>query len=151
MTGDEILIDLQRQINDLQRQVLRMETNESGWYYPAAPLTSSSWDGDARSTTAKTVIDLSAVFGVPANVQAVYVSALVRDSASAGNDYVMVLWSTNAASIGVYCYAERATNDKYASRTAIVPCDENGDIYFQIAASGAGTFDVILQVMGWLI
>jgi len=37
------------------------------------PLTSTAWDGgDAFSTTAKTLIDLSAVFGVPAGVKAGY-------------------------------------------------------------------------------
>ena len=53
------------------------------WVYLQAPLTSTSWDGDSFSTTAKTLIDLSAVFGVPANVKAIYARVFVNDSASA--------------------------------------------------------------------
>ena len=37
------------------------------------PLTSTAWDEDSYSTTAKTLIDLSEVFGVPAGVKAVMV------------------------------------------------------------------------------
>ena len=33
----------------------------------------------------------------------------------------------------------------------VVPCDANGDVYYQIVASGTGTMDVHLQIWGyWL-
>lgn len=54
--------------------------NLSGWHFLTTPLTSTSWDGDARSTTAKTKIDLSAVFGVPAGAKGILVRLVARDS-----------------------------------------------------------------------
>ena len=67
------------------------------------PKTSDSWDGDARSTTAKTLIDLSAVFGVPAGVKAVLVGVSMRDSGSAastGGCY-LILSPVNTNYVGV--------------------------------------------------
>ena len=115
-----------------------------------APLTSTSWDGDSFSTTAKTKIDLSAVFDVPAGIKAVLVWVAVRDSASQTTDCYFRLSpvSTGDAGMGVNC---DYVNDRYGRHLLIVPCDANGDIYYQIAASGTGTMDVFLQIWGyWL-
>ena len=114
------------------------------------PKTSTSWDGDAYSTTAKTKIDLSEVFGVPAGIKAVLVWVAVRDSASQTTDCYLRLSpvSTGDAGMGVNC---DYVNDRYGRHLLIVPCDANGDIYYQIAASGTGTMDVFLQIWGyWL-
>jgi len=32
-----------------------------------------------------------------------------------------------------------------------VPCNADGDIYYQISASGASTFDVWIQIWGYYI
>lgn len=131
----------------------------TGWVYPyttgwvgvaGAPLTSTSWDGDARSTTAKTVIDMSAVFGVPAAVKAVLVAGAIRDSGSNGTDCYMFLAPNNTAAQGqaIDCHT---INDRYQRYTFVVPCDANGDIYYQIVASGAGTMDVFLEVWGYCL
>ena len=116
----------------------------------STPLTSTSWDGDSFSTTAKTLIDLSAVFGVPAGVKAVYVLVRVNDSASAGTDCYLILSPNNTAASGFQSRPYGRANDAYESHSFIVPCDANGDIYYQILASGAGTFDVLIQVWGYL-
>ena len=50
------------------------------------PLTSTAWDGDAYSTTAKTKIDLSSVFSAPAGIKAVLVAGTIADSGSATAD-----------------------------------------------------------------
>ena len=114
------------------------------------PKTSDSWDGDSFSTTAKTKIDLSEVFGVPAGIKAVLVWVAVRDSASQTTDCYFRLSpvSTGVAGIGVNC---DCVNDRFGRHTFVVPCDANGDIYYQIEASGSGTMDVFLQIWGyWL-
>mgnify|MGYP000852025746 CR=1 FL=1 len=124
--------------------------NLSGWHFLTTPLTSTSWDGDSYSTTAKTLIDLSEVFGVPAGIKAVLVWVAVRDSASQTTDCYFRLSpvSTGDAGMGVNC---DYVNDRYGRHLLIVPCDANGDIYYQIAASGTGTMDVFLQIWGyWL-
>jgi len=116
-----------------------------------APLTSTSWDGDARSTTAKTLIDLSAVFGTPANIKAVLIRAEIRDSGSASADTYIFLAPTDAASVGIMESCAGLANDYRARGTHVVPCNGDGDIYYQIAASGAGTMDVKLEIWGyWL-
>lgn len=119
------------------------------WVYLQSPLTSTSWDGDAYSTTAKTLIDLSATFGVPAGVKAILASVLLRDAASAAGDYSLILSPTNVNSQGFYVACGGVANDKYAGGFGAIPCDSNGDIYYQITASGVGTMDIYLQIWGY--
>ena len=115
------------------------------------PLTSTSWDGDAFSTVAKTLIDLSTVFGVPAGVKAVLVTTAIRDSGSAAGDCTFTLSPNDGSLNGPKIGCSGLANDAFAYSTFIVPCDSNGDIYYQIVASGSGTMDVYLQIWGyWL-
>ena len=126
--------------------------NLTGWHFLTTPLTSTSWDGDAHSTTAKTKIDLSAVFGVPAGVKAVLVRLTARDSgSSAGYCQLGLSPNSTAGSVAVQAYLQGVANDVYVSVNGIVPCDGNGDVYYQIAASGTGTLDAIIEIWGyWL-
>ena len=114
------------------------------------PLNSTSWDGDAYSTTAKTRIDLSDVFGVPAGVKAVLVNIALRDSGSAANECNISL-SPSSSVGGMTARCSGIANDKFVNACLTVPCDTNGDIYYEITASGTGTMDVYLQIYGyWL-
>lgn len=125
-----------------------------GWTMLTSPLTSTSWDGDSFSTTAKTLIDLSAVFSVPAGVLAIVCRAAVRDSASAATaDLFLLLSPESAANSYAVAYSPSGQpNDSWLRAGGqICPCDSNGDIYYQIAASGAGTFDVNFQIWGYLV
>lgn len=149
---NDTLIGLQREINDLKRQLERFQsgqfsTHEMTWL--SAPLTSTSWDGDAFSTTAKTLIDLSAVFSAPAGIRAVSVYWAWNDSGSAGADCWLCLSPNNTAGSGIFLGAYGLTNDKRIFGSAMIPCDANGDIYYQINASGASTMDVYLQIWGY--
>lgn len=114
------------------------------------PLTSTAWDGDARSTTGKTKIDLSAVFGTPAGIKAVLLFVWVRDSGSATGDRFLILSPENTNYVGM-AIDPHPVNDRIARQTIIVPCDSNGDIYYQIGASGTNTFDVFMQIWGYWI
>jgi len=118
----------------------------------ASPLTSTSWDGDAFSTTAKTKIDLSVVFKVPAGVKGILVRLVARDSGSASG-YCQLALSPNATadSVAAQAYLQGVPNDVYVSVNGVVPCDANGDIYYQIVASGTGTLDAFIEIWGyWL-
>ncbi len=117
------------------------------------PLTSTSWDGDAFGTVSKTLIDLSAVFGVPAGVKAVLVECAVRDSASSGvtSFQGVILGPTNSANLGRDFACNAMPNDSFARAQGIIPCDANGDVYYQTAASGSGTLDVSLEIWGYWI
>ena len=114
------------------------------------PKTSTSWDGDARSTTGKTKIDLSAVFGVPAGVKAILVRLTARDSGSSSGYCQLSLSPNNTQdSVAIQAYLQGVANDIYITENGIVPCDANGDVYYQIAASGTGTMDCWIEIWGW--
>lgn len=145
----DVFADLQRQLTRLQLRVEQLETHEAGsWVWLDAALTSTSWDGDARSTTAKTLIDLSAVFGVPDFAKAILARISVQDSGGSGADCWFLLSPNGTSGSGVAVRCAPA-NDRLTDGAAIVPCDASGDVYFQCAASGAGTLDVFLQVWGY--
>ena len=144
---------LQAQIDDMKRLLDKAYNTEiPRTVRLTSPLTSTSWDGDPYSTTAKTLIDLSAVFSAPANIKSVSVVVSVRDGASAGTpDLYLILSPNDTAGSGVYWYASGRTNNYWYSAKHEVTCNADGDIYFQIAASGAGTFDVYLQVWDYTL
>ena len=147
---DETVI---RRLTALEREVERLRVKESGKFIAlTAPLTSTAWDGDAFSTTAKTLIDLSSVFGVPAGVKAILVRLVARDSgSSSGYNYIGLSPNNTAGSVAIQAYLQGVANDVYVSANGIVPCDANGDVYYQIVASGTGTLDAIIEIWGyWL-
>ena len=115
------------------------------------PLTSTAWDGDAYSTTSKTKIDLSSVFGVPAGVKAVLVKVALRDSASASGLYYIQFSGVSSGTGYSLTVPAIPVNDRYGYGQGIVPCNANGDIYYQLTASGTNTMDVYLEIWGyWL-
>ena len=148
MNFEEKIIE---RLKRIEREVERLRVKEKQVFVPlTTPKTSTSWDGDGYSTVGRTKIDLSSVFGVPDGIKAVLLSVKVRDSASQTSDTYIVLGPTNTAGNGV-AVNPQYTNDRYNRVVIVVPCDSNGDIYYDITASGTGTFDVIMQVFGyWL-
>jgi hypothetical protein len=146
---DETVI---RRLTALEREVERLRVKESGKFIAlTTPLNSTAWDGDSFSTTAKTKIDLSEVFGVPAGVKAVDVLVNLRDSASATTYSYMYLSPNNTANSGKIFSCDNGKNDGLVPVSATIPCNSDGDIYYQIVASGSGTMDVTIQIWGyWL-
>ena len=116
------------------------------------PLTSTSWDGDSFSTTAKTLIDLSSVFSAPAGIKAVLVEIRAKDSASSSsNCYFALSPNDTADSWALVNKPYDQANDTYRHVQGIVPCDANGDVYYQCLATGTNTLDVIINIWGyWL-
>ena len=116
------------------------------------PLTSTNWDGDAKSDAGPTKLDMSAVFtGYPnMAVKAVLLRVAARDSASIGTPGLYFSVGPSAT----YYYALQANPpgaDVLSSNTGICPCDANGDIYYKISASGSGTCDCWLEVWGYWV
>lgn len=115
--------------------------------------TSTSWDGDSYSTTAKTLIDLSAVFGIPAGVKMILVRLIARDigSAGAGSCYFGVSPDNIATSLPGSVRLEGRPNDEANESTFPCPCNSDGDIYYQLVATGSGTLDAWIEIWGyWL-
>jgi hypothetical protein len=88
------------------------------------PLTSTSWDGDTKTTSDRAIIDLSTVFGVPAGIKAVMMT--IQTQANAVNDYIR-FGPNSTYNYALICRTEIA--DQITNASGIVPCDANGDIY----------------------
>lgn len=114
--------------------LMRVYCKEFCWPVDAngdpAPLTSTSWDGDAKTTANNGTIDLSAVFGVPAGVRAVLVMLTVQD---ATDGIYVQLGPTSALLDGATGGTVFATTDHgaYVGDFGVVPCDHNGDIAYK--------------------
>ena len=148
-TNEKILERLKR----IEREVERLRVKEKQVFVPlTTPLTSTSWDGDAFSTTSKTLIDLSTVFGAPAGIKAVLVRLAARDSGASGYDAFFGISPNDvAAELSLNIRLQGHGDDQILESTAICPCDANGDIYYQTKASNTGTLDCWLWIWGyWL-
>lgn len=162
LTGTEDLAVVQTSTKRVGVDTLFSSANAkwSGWVYPyttgwvgtaGAPLISGNWDGDSYSTTAKTKIDLSVIFGVPAGVKAILARIAGNDQGSAAGSNIFVTLSPNntASSGALFLYLDGIANDKIHIESGIVPCDASGDVYYQIGASGTLTMDVYLEIWGY--
>ena len=119
---DETVI---RRLTALEREVERLRVKESGKFIAlTTPLTSTSWDGDDKSTSDRAIVDLSAVFGVPAGVKAVLMTIQTR--ADAVNEYIR-FGPNSTYNYALTCRTPVA--GQIAHAMGIVPCDSNGDVY----------------------
>lgn len=122
----------------------------AGWHFLTTSLTSTSWNGNSFSTTSKTLIDLSSVFGAPAGIKAILAEHSIKDTGSSNGTCRLVLSPNNVDMTGVHLMGS-PTNGHFATSNAIIPCDANGDIYYQIVASGTNTMTIYFQILGyWL-
>lgn len=116
--------------------------------------TSALWGGTALSTTGKTAIDISAAFSgtIPGGISAVLVSLTARDSDSGTVSTYVGLAPNDSA--GIFAVTNTLTgmgNDVAQSVNGICPCNSDGDIYYQVQASGSVTMDVWINIWGyWL-
>ena len=87
--------------------------------------TSTDWDGDAKNG-ADGILDLSALFGVPAGIKAISANMLLEDETVgvAGG-----LSKTNVnINEGIRQITQAANN--FITCAGIIPCDDNGDVYW---------------------
>lgn len=138
-----------------ERQAARLKPllfeNRPAFYPLITQLTSAAWNGDSYSTTAKTLIDLESVFGAPADLKAVLCKVGIRDSGSSTNDCYIILSPNDSTGAGMILRCSGLPDDTYSNDSMVVPCDANGDIYYQIAASGTTTADIFLEIWGYWI
>ena len=118
-----------------------------GYYGSSSWWTSTAWDGDAKGATAGTKIDLSAVFGLPANVKAVNVQVIAKANNAGPTDSFFVGVGPGTAydtQVAVYTWG-----NVFMRASGICTCDANGDIYYTVV-KGATTY-VHLRIMGYFI
>lgn len=119
---DESLL---KRLTRLEREVERLRVKESGKFIQlTTPLTSTSWDGDTKTTSDRATVDLSDVFGVPAGVKAVLMS--IQTQADAENDYIR-FGPDSTYNYALVC--RTAVASQIAHAFGVVPCDANGDVY----------------------
>lgn len=120
---------------------VKAATHDVYAFHPlAAALTSTSWDGDAKAAGVK--IDLSAVFGAPAEVKAIAATMSCKDEST---DVAFGL----GPAAGTYAIAGTTqVADKFANANGVVPCDAGGDVFF----SCSGELDnVYVYIWGYWI
>lgn len=126
-------------------------TTYTGYIYVplAANLTSTAWDGDARSDMGWTKIVLSSVFGAPAGIKVVKLRLFARDDATLGTAGLYFDVGPNGSAVS---FSIRPIGgDVWAENVGDCLCDANGDIYYRLNASGSSTMDVYMQILGYYI
>ena len=109
----------------LEREIERLKVKESGKFIPlTTPLTSTSWDGDSKTTSDRAIVDLSSVFGVPAGVKAVLMT--IQTQGDAASEYIR-FGPNSTYNYALTCRTQVANIINVVS--GIVPCDANGDVY----------------------
>jgi len=107
-------------------QTYKNSTTYTGYLFVplTTPLTSTSWDGDTKTTSNRAIVDLSTVFGVPAGIKAVLMS--IQTQADAVNEYIR-FGPNSTYNYALICRTPVASQIAHAM--GIVPCDSNGDVY----------------------
>lgn len=143
-----ILVSGQRRT--LQWLAERLKTILGGRVYLKAPITHASFNATAYSTGGPTKIENTAWSRtIPATAKALLIQIRARDSAASvetGVGFAIGPTST-------YYYAMQVRpigDDAIMENTGWCPCTD-GDIYYNIAASGTDTLDAWLRVWGYEI
>ena len=116
-----------QRIRSLEREVERLQRWERPAIKPVfltTPKTSTDWDGDTKTSADRAIVDLSAVFGVPAGIKAVLMS--IQTQADAVNEYIR-FGPNSTYNYALTCRTPVASQIAHAM--GIVPCDSNGDVY----------------------
>lgn len=149
--SEELLLEIVGRVNSIEQRLDDQVESEAGWFpvFLSTALTSTSFDGDSFSDTSKTSIDLSSEFSAPASIKAVLLYVECRDSGSSGTDCYVVLSPNDTANDGLVVSPYDNGNDVPERACVVVPCDSNGDIYYQIEATGTTTFDLWIRIWGY--
>jgi hypothetical protein len=118
--------------------------NGETWIW-CGPLSNTQlWSGQAHATTAKTLINLSQDFGLPTGVKEVKLYVAVKDSMSATSDSWVCFWNNTVSNAGVFVDCTGNAVDKYDRNEITVPCDADGNIYYQILTGGSQSLWILV-------
>ena len=112
-------------------------------YVPlASPLTSTSWDGDSKTSANDGIIDLSSVFSAPAGIKAIEARVFCNIAAT-----------TSFLQFGpTSSYDDQLTTISGVTgnvdKSGKINCDSNGDIYVKVTGT---VTNVYLQIWGYYI
>lgn len=118
----------------------------------STPINAASYYTAGFSSASNAWIDVSAQFsGVPDNIKGIKLSVTIRDSGSDGGDYYVGFASSNITDYPCVVRCSGIANDKFVTAERTVYCDSAGNFYLRIVASGAGTMDIYIKALGYLI
>lgn len=141
-----------KEIDKLKREIARLKVQEvrsESITFCQPILSSTNFDGNSFSDTGDWVkIDVSAEFGLE-NARAVFIRATVRDSASGTTNGLWVRFG-DGVSTQLFVRATGFPNDQLADGACWIPCDENGDFYYWVNASGTNTTDIWLYIISYM-
>lgn len=130
-------------INDPVARISGGGTYEVGLMrYLTTPLTSSSWNGDVKTSANNGTLDLSSVFSAPAGIKAILVQVNTAVS-TVGDVFNMGPSVTYYSCLNLPVHA----GETGADALAVVPCDANGDVYVKFT----GTMEIDIRIYGYAI
>jgi hypothetical protein len=108
--------------------------------------------GVGLSTQSNTFMDMSSLSSLSQlqYAKAYNLMVSVRDSGSAGTDCYVSFKTSSGASPIAYVGAS-AINNRWHRCVRFVPCGTNGDLWFDVVASGTQTLDVVIKVSAYYI
>lgn len=141
--------DLLRRVKELEERIGNIELIEYSkvFFKILQHTTGTAWSTVAsRSAADNGLIDLSATFGVPANVQAVILRVDIND-VDTGNPIALVSMGATATPTEQLLYAGY-NGEWMIHNSVIVPCTADGDIYITFSETVS---NFRFFVLGWII
>ena len=146
--------DILKRLLDLERRLDNLNLPEKGWAptFLTEPYTNASFNGDSFSDVGSLtkIENTSWSTTIPADAKALIIVGVARDSGSAAATglYFRIFSTSTATNPALYIWPTGITNDARAGADGIVPCTD-GDIWYDVNASGASTMDVWLYCLGY--
>lgn len=142
--------DTLRRLRDLEERIGSLELIEYSKVFFKIRLDTTSakaWSTvTSRSAADDGLIDLSATFGTPAQIEAVILRVDIND-ADTGNPVALVSMGATAVPTEQLMYAG-FDGQWMIYNSVIVPCDANGDIYITFSETVS---NFRFFVLGWII
>jgi hypothetical protein len=122
------LARLQNEIDELKDLVEELARQDRPQWHFERLDNLTDWFDETKGTADDGVIDLSADFGVPANIKAVMLRMDIIDPTVTA---VKIKTSSGASTSMLAYTGYGSTHDEWISLQGIVPCDSNGDVYIE--------------------
>jgi hypothetical protein len=146
---NEIEARLLDKIRQMERRLEALEVIGSPVVLLKTPRTNDAWSGKAKSSNDNGILDLSALFNVPAGVSGVLLSLNVHNTASGSVQDNMLIRPTSATASANPINLMLTSEGFQSNGMAWCPCDANGDVYFSTSVSPGDSNSVWLYVWGW--
>ena len=115
------------------------------------PYVAAAWNPMTLSNGATGTINWVATFGLPEIPKAVFIQVGVRDAASAGAVYYILLQArATTTTQNMAAQSEAALNGGVRNTNGLVAVADNGTTYYAVVASGVNTMDVWVRVNAWI-